>query len=419
DRLRHALVRRRAGGPELAVLFIDLDDFKTVNDSLGHQAGDELLVAVARRLRSSVRSADTAARFGGDEFAVLLEDAGELPATRVARTVLETLEAPFTVGGRDVFVRASVGMATADWQVSTPETLLRNADVAMYRAKSAGGNGFEVFRPSMHTEAMHRLELRADLERALERDELVLYYQPVMDLATGYPASFEALIRWQHPTRGLLEPGHFVPIAEETGLIIPIGRWVLRTACAQARAWQQLFGLSLAMAVNVSIRQLADDGLVSDVAQALRDSGLDPPSLTLELTESAFMSDADAAIARVKAIKSLGVRIAIDDFGTGYSSLSYLDRIPADIIKIDRSFVSLLMESGERPPLVQMILDLARNLDVQTVAEGVEHQTQFQRLQELGCFLGQGFLFSRPLDPRSLEQLLASGALDRRFPLAA
>jgi diguanylate cyclase (GGDEF)-like protein/PAS domain S-box-containing protein len=419
DRLRHALVRRRAGGPELAVLFIDLDDFKTVNDSLGHQIGDDLLVAVARRLGSAVRSADTAARFGGDEFAILLEDAGETQATGAAQCILETFEAPFTVGGREVFVRASIGMATADWHVTAPETLLRNADVAMYRAKSAGGNGFEVFRPSMHAEAMHRLELRADLERALERDELVLYYQPVMDLATGYPASFEALIRWQHPGRGLLEPGHFVPIAEETGLIVPIGRWVLRTACVQARAWQRLFGLPLAMAVNVSIRQLADDGLVDDVAQALRDSGLDAASLTLELTESAFMSDVDAAVARVKEIKSLGVRIAIDDFGTGYSSLSYLDRIPADIIKIDRSFVSLLMESGERPPLVQMILDLARNLNVQTVAEGVEHQSQFQRLRELGCFLGQGFLFSRPLDPRSMEALLASGALDTRSSLAA
>ncbi|HKT04666.1 MAG TPA: EAL domain-containing protein [Rugosimonospora sp.] len=419
DRLQHALDRRRAGGPDLAVLFIDLDDFKTVNDSLGHQAGDELLVAVAHRLRGTLRVADTAARFGGDEFAVLLDGTTGPQASQLAQAILRGFDAPFTTGGREVFVRVSVGVATADWRVSGPETLLRNADVAMYRAKSAGGNGFEVFQPSMHAEAVHRLELRADLERALERGELVLFYQPIVDLASGRAASFEALIRWRHPTRGLLEPGHFIPIAEETGLIIPIGQWVLRTACQQAYGWQRAFGMPLSMAVNVSVRQLADDGLIDDVAAALRDSGLSPQSLTLELTESAFMADTDAAVARVRAIKDLGVRLAIDDFGTGYSSLSYLDRIPADIIKIDRSFVSVLLESGDRPPLVQMILDLARNLHVQTVAEGVENQSQYQRLQELGCFLGQGYLFSRPLDPLAMEQLLASGVLDRRSALAA
>jgi diguanylate cyclase (GGDEF)-like protein/PAS domain S-box-containing protein len=408
DRLAHALARRDRG---IAVLLMDLDDFKTVNDSLGHQAGDELLVLVGHRLRASLRPADTAARLGGDEFAILLEDVGEEHAELTAERIRDAFTEPFDIAGREVYVRASIGLALAGDGATDPTSLLRNADVAMYHAKAAGKGRHQIFQAGMHDDAMRRLEMQGDLQRALDREEFVVYYQPIMDLVSGRPASFEALIRWRHPTKGLLAPSEFLPLVEETGLIVPLGRWVLRQACQQARQWQDRFRLSLTMAVNVSTRQLADDGIGSDVAQALRDSRLDPASLTLEVTESALVTDMSGTVKRLEALRASGVRIAIDDFGTGYSSLSYLDQFPIDVIKIDRSFVSVLLDPSRQPPLAQMILDLATRLGVPTVAEGIEDESQFNRLRELGCFLGQGFLFSRPLHPDTLEEILASGGL--------
>jgi diguanylate cyclase (GGDEF)-like protein/PAS domain S-box-containing protein len=412
DRLTHALNRRGRADPEVAVLFVDLDDFKIVNDSLGHQAGDDLLVLVADRLSSALRLGDTAARFGGDEFAVLLEEADGDWAAEVADRILSGLAAPFQIDDRQVFVRASIGVALADGAATDFNTLLRNADVAMYDAKTGGKSRYETFRPSMHAHAMRRLELHGDLRRAVERQEFVIHYQPIMDLATGRPASFEALVRWRHPTRGLVPPTDFVPLAEETGLVVPLGRWVLRTACHQARRWQDRFGLPFSMAVNVSVRQLAEDGFVEDVFAVLQESRLPPSTLTLELTESVLMTEVHAMSARFEALKSLGVRLAIDDFGTGYSSLSYLERFPIDVIKIDRSFVAALLDPNRPATLVYAILDLARRLGVAAIAEGIEKASQFIELREFGCQLGQGFLFSRALDPDAMERLLASGELD-------
>jgi diguanylate cyclase (GGDEF)-like protein/PAS domain S-box-containing protein len=406
DRLDHALGRRRR---DIAVLAIDLDDFKTVNDSLGHDTGDELIVIMAHRLMATLRPADTAARFGGDEFAILLEDVDEDAAVQTADRVLAALAEPFEVAGRDVFVRASIGLAMADDHAHDAATLLRNADVAMYRAKASGKGRQERYRADLHLEAMRRLEMTADLQRALDRGEFVVYYQPIIELESGRPASFEALVRWRHPTAGLLSPSLFMPLVEETGLIVPLGRWILREACHQARRWQDRYGTALSMAVNVSVHQLGDDGILASVADALRDSGLDPACLTLELTESAFMADVPGTVKRLDALRATGVRIAIDDFGTGYSSLGYLDRFGVDVIKIDRSFVSVLLDPARQPPLVQMILDLARSLGVPTVAEGIEDQGQYARLRELGCVYGQGFLFARPLEPAALERVLDGG----------
>jgi diguanylate cyclase (GGDEF)-like protein/PAS domain S-box-containing protein len=412
DRLEHALGGPLRGAHHVAVLFVDLDDFKLVNDSLGHQAGDELLVLVARRLSASLRLGDTAARFGGDEFAVLLEDADEAQANEVADRILTELAGPFDLGESEIFVRASIGVAVADSSIGDGHTLLRNADMAMYHAKAAGKGRHETFRSSMHTLARRRLELHGDLRRAIERDELRVYYQPIIDLPTGRPASFEALVRWQHPTRGMLQPNDFIPLAEETGLIVPLGRWVLREATRQARLWLGRFGLPFSMAVNVSVRQLLEDGFAEEVEAALHDSGLPASCLTLELTESVFMTDFGTTAALLARLKVIGVRLAIDDFGTGYSSLSYLEQFPIDLIKIDRSFVAALLDPTRPANLVHTILELARRLGVPAIAEGIERTSQFVELREQGCLLGQGFLFSRPLAAADLERVLASGQLD-------
>jgi len=407
DRLRHALLRRGGPARDVAVLFIDLDDFKTVNDSLGHQAGDELLVQVARRLPVALRAADTAARLGGDEFAVLLEEADERQAQDVAQRILAELAVPFLVSGREVFVGASVGVTTSQQDIDDPEVLLRNADIAMYQAKAGGKNRHETYRPSMHAAAIERLELQADLQRAMERDEFAVYYQPVVDLRTNRPVSVEALLRWDHPVRGLVSPDVFVPLAEEAGLIEPLGRWVLEQACQQIRRWHDRYPTGLGVAVNVSFRQLAVPGFVADVARALQDSGLDPAHLTLELTESAFMADVDAAEGKLAALRRLGVRIAIDDFGTGYSSLSYLDRFPVDLLKIDQSFVSALPDPEGGSTLVQIMLDLASRLDISVVAEGIESPAQLATLRRLECPFGQGFLLAPPRPARDIEAALA------------
>jgi diguanylate cyclase (GGDEF)-like protein len=413
DRLEHALARARRGQATLAVLFVDLDRFKLINDTLGHAAGDELLVQAGQRLRATVREVDTPARFGGDEFAILLEDNHDIPdATHVAQRVIDTLQAPFGVGGREVFVSASVGIATSHAGQEDAAELLRNADVAMYRAKHHGSGGYHIFEPGMRVALMERLELEADLQRAVEQQEFTLVYQPIMSLKEPAISGFEALVRWSHPTRGLISPMDFIPLAEETGLILPIGRWVLREACQHAARWQRDHPTDppRSVSVNLSARQLQQAGLVHEIADALVASGLDPGCLILEITESVLIQDTEATIARLAELKGLGVRVAIDDFGTGYSSLSYLRQLPVDILKIDKSFIDGVQESPEASAVARAIIRLGHTLSLQTVAEGIEEPTQVDTLHKMQCDLGQGYLFAKPLSSAELEELLATEA---------
>ncbi|HEY8489573.1 MAG TPA: EAL domain-containing protein [Dehalococcoidia bacterium] len=408
DRVEHALARSGRYGKGVAVLFLDLDGFKTVNDSLGHAAGDQMLVAVAGRLRASLRPADTAARLGGDEFAVMLEEAGEEEAVRAARRILETLRSPFTLQGKEVFVGASIGIAVAAGGRDGADEVLRNADVAMYAAKGRGKGRYEIFEPGMHARAVARLNLEADLRRAIQREEFSLFYQPVVSLADGRVVGVEALLRWRHPTRGLVPPGDFVPFAEETGLILPIGQWVLEEACRQTRRWQEARpdAPSLMASVNLSARQLQHGGLVEQVMRALDGAGLRPEHLVLEITESVVMSDAEATIRRLRQLKELGVLIAIDDFGTGYSSLSYLRRFPIDVLKIDKSFVDGVGSAADESALASAIIGLGHTLRLQTVAEGIEEPGQVAELRALGCDLGQGFYFAPPMPAEEVEQAM-------------
>ena len=408
DRLEHALSRTRSFGQHVAVLFIDLDDFKTVNDSLGHGEGDLLLVAVAERLQQPLRSGDTLARMGGDEFAVLLEDPSDASGpVEVAQRLLAALEPPFERGGKELFVHASVGIAVSTVKSMTPGDLLRDADVSMYTAKSNGKNRVEVFQPSMHAAATARLALKGDLERAMEREEFALLYQPIIQLKTGQVTGVEALLRWHHPRRGVVGPTEFIPVAEETGLIIPLGRWVLTEACRQAVAWDAEARRPLRMSVNVSGRQIHQAGFADEVAEVLAATGLDASRLTLELTESVLMQDVEVTAATLGELKALGVRLAIDDFGTGYSSLSYLRRFPIDELKIDRSFVATVNVGPDQSALVRSILKLGDTLHLETVAEGIEEADQLHELQGLGADLGQGFYFAKPLTSEAISTLLA------------
>jgi diguanylate cyclase (GGDEF)-like protein/PAS domain S-box-containing protein len=408
DRVDHALARASSQGGGIAVVFGDLDDFKTINDSLGHGAGDEVLVEVARRLAATVRPEDTAARFGGDEFAVLLERIeSDEDATEVAERVLESFRQPIQLADNEVFVRTSIGIAISrDGEHSTPAELLRNADVAMYIAKRDGKGGYRVFEESMHEEALERLELRADLQRAIDSDQFELVYQPVVRLGDMSVSGVEALLRWRHPTKGVIAPAQFIPAAEDMGLIVPIGQWVVREAFAQAVKLQEHFPSSppLTMAVNLSPRQLNQGDIVGDVRRAIRDTGVDPSTLVLEITESLMMADADLAIRRLEEMKGLGVRLAMDDFGTGYSSLSYLSKFPVDILKMDRSFLEA--ESDADSGLAAAVVALGATLDMQVVAEGIELTTQMSALRQLGCELGQGFLFARPMSFASVADFL-------------
>ena len=408
DRVEHALMRSQRGFPDIAVVFIDLDDFKTVNDSLGHAAGDQVLQEVARRLRIAVRPTDTVARFGGDEFAVLHESVNDSSqAADAAARILHALEIPYEIDGKQVFPRASIGICLVDREDTVPEAaeLLRNADVAMYMAKRDSKGSYRVFEPAMHERVVERLELRAELQRAIEDDQLELHYQPVVRLTGHEILGVEALLRWQHPTRGTIPPNQFIPLAEETGLIISMGRWVLNEACIEGVRIQKRFerGEPLAISVNLSVRQLQSDSIVSDVRCALETSGLPPGSLVLEITESVMMSDTDFAVQRLTELKDLGVRLAMDDFGTGYSSLSYLSRFPVDILKMDRSFVG----SGENVALQSAIIALGASLELDVVAEGIELEEQERSLHDLGCELGQGFLFARPMSSADLATFLS------------
>ena len=412
DRVEHALTRVARQHTRLAVMFVDLDNFKTVNDSLGHTVGDQLLVAVTARLKGCLRQGDTAARMGGDEFAVLLEDLeNDDGAIAIAERIIIALRRPFAIVGKEVFIGASIGVAF-DAPGARTDQLLRNADLAMYNAKVRGRGRCQVFEPAMHTAAVERLEVEADLRRACERDEFVVHYQPIVDVRSGWIGGVEALVRWQHPTRGLLAPLTFIPLAEETGLIQEIGRRVLREACAQVRKWQLELNTvpRLGVSVNLSPRQLSDPTLLADVASALETAGLPAESLTLEITESAMMHDTETAVARLKELKDLGVSLAVDDFGTGYSSLSYLQRFPIDSLKIDRSFVAGIDGDAEQSALARAIVRLAQTLQLNAVAEGVETASQLERLRELGCRYAQGYFLARPQDADSLGVVLKAAA---------
>ena len=411
EELQLAIDRGRRRDYGFTVLFLDLDRFKVVNDSLGHMAGDELLVALAERLLRCLRPGDRVARLGGDEFTVLLDDMDDVAgATSIADRIHDELVAPFAIGGREVFTSASIGIATSRTGYELPEAVLRDADLAMYRAKGRGGSRYEVFDVQMHAAALARLELEMDLRRAVERQEFRLLYQPVLH-GDGHLAGFEALVRWEHPQRGLIEPASFIDVAEETDLTVPMGRWVLAEACRRLQAWVARPGCpELTMGVNVSGRQLLSPGLVYDVASVLSETGLEPAHLTLEITENVLMQDAEMAADVLIALKSLGVRIFMDDFGTGYSSLSYLRRFPLDGLKIDRFFVSRMDEAGNLE-LVRSILALSRSLGLEVTAEGVEETAQWEQLCAMGCDMVQGFLFAPPLDAEAASAIIGPDPL--------
>lgn len=411
NRMAHARARIARDGGRVALLFVDLDDFKTINDSLGHSAGDALLVAVARRLEQATRSQDTVARLGGDEFAILQHDASEDGPGATAARVREVLRAPIAVGGRSLEVGASVGIARASAELS-PDDLLRNADLAMYSAKRQGKRDSAVYEPAMHRRALTRLDLKADLERALERGELHVVYQPIVTVAGRRPVGVEALLRWDRPGDGPVSPAEFIPLAEESGAIVPIGRWVLAEACRQLRAWQPSTPAArhLRISVNVSARQLEQPGFVGEIDATLTEAGLDGGRLVVELTESAIVQDLDHAGDVLEEIQGLGAKIAIDDFGSGFTSLAYLQRLPIDILKIDRAFTAGIDHDPAARRLLGGLVRLAEGLHVTPLAEGVETAGQLDELGDLGCELAQGYLIARPLRPEQvLDRLRVPG----------
>ena len=439
DRVDHALAHGLREAERVGVLFIDLDDFKSINDTQGHAAGDRVLQRVGSVLLNATRGCDTVSRLGGDEFAVLLErvnqDEGpEVAAQRIVNALARPIE---TEPGRHVTIGASIGIAMRS-NVEDRDELLRNADVALYEAKNRSRGRWVVYDPGMHAALVDKVSLEADLRVAIERCQLAhrpglektgtypryveageqqisLAYQPIVDVATEKLTGFEALLRWTHPERGTIPPTTFVPVAEESGLVLALGRWVLRTACNQAAAWNERHPESpITVTVNLSVRQLQDDALALDVEAALRESGLEPSRLTLEMTESVIMREPTAARARLHELKHVGVRIAIDDFGTGYSSLSHLQQFPVDILKIDRSFLHKMHQGPQDTALVRTIIALAKLLSLRTIAEGVEDAEQQQQLRELGCDSAQGFLFGRPMTVAEIDAILSSGALTMR-----
>ncbi len=412
ERLRHAM-RRAARHPDdlFAVLFLDLDRFKDVNDNLGHFAGDELLRAVARRLEACLRPEDTVARLSGDEFAILLESITEASdAGRVAERIEEALSFPINLAGAEVVTSASMGIVTSSMAHDQPEQLLRSADMAMYRAKAAGRARYEMFDRTMHTDALEKLQLETDLRRAVELGEFRLHYQPLVSLKTGRITGLEALVRWNHPTRGLVHPGDFIPIAEETGLIVPMGRWVLDEACRQMKEWHQLHPreVPLSIGVNLSAKQFSQPDIVDQIASALETSGIDARSLRIEITESAIIDKGKTSGSILQRIRDLGVQIYLDDFGTGYSSLSYLHGLPIDAIKIDRAFVSNMDTDEKNLRLVRTILTLAEIVGVRAEAEGISTAEQLRELRSLSCEQGQGYLFSAPITKDAVNEVLVA-----------
>jgi diguanylate cyclase (GGDEF)-like protein len=415
DRLRHSMEQRRSADQPATVLVIDLDGFKMVNEAGGHTAGDDLLVLCARRLRTFVRGGDTVARLDGDSFAILLEDDHDARAViDVAHRLLDVLSASYFVDDREHVVGASIGVAVAS-ATTTADELLFDAELALRTAKGGGRGRVEMFAPEMHQQAVRRVELEAEIRQALAAGEFSLDYQPVLRLDTGLVTSVEALLRWKHPTRGWVSPAEVIPVAEESGLIVPLGRWILEEACRQVSRWRRA-GYDLGLAVNLSAVQLAAPGLVDSVAGVLRSTGFPARALTLEITEGVIVDNEDRTLSKLQLLRELGVRLAIDDFGTGYSSLSYLHRLPVDILKIDRSYISGLGTRPELTSLTGTIVRLGQDLGLLLVAEGIEEATQVHELVDLGCDLGQGFLFAQPLCADDLSQLLRERGLTLPIP---
>jgi len=410
DHLKLAIARTQRHPEQMfAVLFLDFDRFKIINDSLGHMAGDQLLVAIARRLEHGLRPGDTVARLGGDEFTILLEDLTHPEeAVALAERLQNDLMAPFNLFGNEVFTSASIGIAPSNIGYQKPEEVLRDADTAMYQAKSAGKARHALFDKGMHARALKLLQLENDLRRAVEREEFFIVYQPIVSLETARLVGFEALVRWRHPERGLVSPGDFISVAEETGFIVPIGQWVLEEACRQMREWQTQCGekLPLSMSVNLSGKQFAQGNLIEQIMLTLKRTGLEPHQLKLEITESVVMENIEVATGMLEQLRTLGVRLSIDDFGTGYSSLSYLHKLPIDTLKIDRSFVIRMVESQENAEIVRTIVTLAKTLGLDVIAEGVETKEQMEHLQRLDCENGQGYLFAKPLEAEAAGQIV-------------
>jgi diguanylate cyclase (GGDEF)-like protein/PAS domain S-box-containing protein len=414
DRLKVCMARAlRRQDRMFAVIFLDLDRFKVINDSLGHSAGDALLIEIGRILEKCVRPEDTVARMGGDEFTILIESVEDrAEAQGIAQRVRDLLAMPFHIQGREVFTSGSIGIAYNSEERPRPEDFIRDADIAMYHAKSLGKSRTETFDPSMHTRALARLELETDLRSALERDEFVVWYQPIVEISSGELDGFEALVRWQSPKRGFVNPQDFIPLAEETGLIVPLGLVVLRQACRQVAAWQKQSGnADLTVSVNLSTAQFTQADLVERIAEALEETGLAPSSLKLEVTESSVMGDIAEAKRILQQLRRLGIKISLDDFGTGYSSFSYLVQLPIDTLKIDRAFVTGIENDEERVQVVRTIIDLARSLGLHVLAEGVENSGQLAKLSHLKCEHAQGFLFSRPVPAETAGALLMPRAL--------
>ena len=426
ERLRHALARARRQVTTVGVIFLDLDNFKVVNDSLGHGAGDFLLVAVAERLSACIRAGDTVARLGGDEFTVLLEDlADDGQLLGLAERITQVLHTPILVGGREIITTGSLGIAASLGDTRLPDELLREADTAMYRAKATGKARTIVFDRSMNAQAVDRLNLEMDLRRALEMGEFRIHYQPIMSLTSGAISEVEALVRWEHPERGLVPPGKFIPLAEEIGLIVPLGLWVLREACRQTHEWNEGAWnggrdrrMPLTVSINVSARQLKMPDFVAQVVQVLNETGLEAAFLKLEITESVMMQETEVTIGKLHALKALGIRLAVDDFGTGYSSMAYLSSLPIDTLKIDRAFVGKMSHHAEDAAIVRAIVMLAKTLNLRITSEGIETVEQLAQLRALECDQGQGYHFSRPLPADQLQALLAAGSLES-LPAAA
>ncbi|HEV2915366.1 MAG TPA: EAL domain-containing protein [Pyrinomonadaceae bacterium] len=412
DRLSQAVERvKRHPDCSFGVIFLDLDRFKVINDSLGHMVGDQLLVEISRRLEGCIRTGDTLARLGGDEFTIILDGVKETAdAVSMADRIQEQLHCPFNLDNHEVQISASIGIALSTLSHDKPEDILRDTNIAMHRAKSSGKARHQVFDTTMHFHALELLRLETELRRTAEGEEYCVHYQPLVSLETGQLTGFEALVRWQHPERGFIYPEEFVAVAEETGLIISLDRWVLREACWQVRAWQRQFPeqQSLTVSVNFSARQFSQPDLVEHVQRVLKETGLDAGCLKLEITESVFMSSAESVTALLRRLKGIGVEIHLDDFGTGYSSLSYLHRFPIDVLKIDRSFVTRIGAEGENAEIARAIVTMAHSLGMKVVAEGIETESQFAELKSLSCEYGQGHLFSKPVEALRAEKLLTN-----------